>query len=57
MPKAHGSRSHIRWTGNLSQGNVTYKNYARRWQVATPGKPVIKSSNDPLLGGFYASQS
>jgi organic hydroperoxide reductase OsmC/OhrA len=51
MPKAHDFCSHIRWTGNLGQGNATYKGYARRWQVVTPGKPVIECSNDPLLGG------
>lgn len=51
MPKAHDFCSHIRWTGNLGQGNATYKGYARCWQVVTPGKPVIECFNYPLLGG------
>lgn len=43
--------SSIRWTGNLGQGNRTYKGYKRTWSVVTPGKPEIQCSNDPLLGG------
>ena len=43
--------SRIRWTGNLGQGNRTYKGYKRTWSVITPGKPEIQCSNDPLLGG------
>jgi hypothetical protein len=52
MSKVYDFCSHIRWTGNLSQGNATYKGYAGRWEVATPGKPAIEYSNDPLLGGI-----
>ncbi len=43
--------SRIRWTGNLGQGNRSYKGYDRTWSVTTPGKPEILCSNDPLLGG------
>lgn len=47
----HSYTSHINWTGNTGQGTASYKGYARTWDVAVPGKPVIHCSNDPLLGG------
>jgi len=50
-PKTHDYTSHIRWTGNLGEGTAHYRAYARTWDVAVPGKPVIACSNDPLLGG------
>lgn len=43
--------SRIEWTGNRGQGTRTYAGYERSWTVATPGKPPIACSNDPLLGG------
>ena len=43
--------SRVIWTGNLGTGTSGYKAYARSWDVAVPGKPVIHCSNDPLLGG------
>lgn len=50
-PKQHTYTSVVRWTGDRGQGTKTYLGYARTWQIATPGKPVIECSNDPLLGG------
>lgn len=47
----HAYTSHIRWTGNTGQGTASYRGYARDWDIAVPGKPVISCSNDPLLGG------
>ncbi|SFQ95316.1 OsmC family protein [Poseidonocella sedimentorum] len=41
----------IRWTGNRGEGTARYHGYDRSWEVATPGKPVIACSNDPMLGG------
>ena len=49
--KTHDFRAKIVWTGNLGQGNKSYKGYERSWEVRTEGKPVIACSNDPLLGG------
>lgn len=49
--KTHDFEAKIVWTGNLGQGNKTYKGYERSWEVRTEGKPVIACSNDPLLGG------
>lgn len=43
--------SRVIWTGNLGTGTSGYRAYARSWDVAVPGKPVIHCSNDPLLGG------
>ena len=41
----------IVWTGNRGEGTRAYRGYDRTWEVATPGKPVVHCSNDPLLGG------
>ncbi len=47
----HDYTARVVWTGNRGQGTATYKGYDRTWNVETPGKPVIRCSNDPLLGG------
>jgi organic hydroperoxide reductase OsmC/OhrA len=41
----------IAWTGDRGDGTRRYKGYDRTWRIATPGKPPIDCSNDPLLGG------
>lgn len=47
----HDYTATVTWTGNRGQGTATYKGYDRTWEVRTAGKPVIRCSNDPLLGG------
>ena len=47
----HDYGARVVWTGNEGDGNRRYRGYKRSWDVATPGKPVIHCSNDPLLGG------
>ena len=39
------------WMENRGQGTKTYDGYARRWDLWSPGKPVISCSNNPVLGG------
>jgi organic hydroperoxide reductase OsmC/OhrA len=51
MAKQHEYSSRTVWTGNAGEGTRRYRGYARTWDIATPGKPVIHCSNDPLLGG------
>jgi organic hydroperoxide reductase OsmC/OhrA len=51
MSEQHEYTSSIVWTGNRGQGTAQYRGYDRTWEVRVPGKPVIQSSNDPLLGG------
>src|SRR5262245_32999738 len=51
MAKQHPYTSRVVWTGNRGEGTKTYRGYDRTWQIATPGKPVVECSNDPLLGG------
>lgn len=51
MAKQHSYTSAIIWTGDRGQGTTDYRGYDRTWEVRTPGKPVIRCSNDPLLGG------
>lgn len=41
----------IEWTGNTGTGTSGYRDYMRDWSVITAGKPVVKCSNDPELGG------
>lgn len=47
----HDYSARIVWTGNRGDGNRSYRGYDRNWEVQTPGKPVIRCSNDPQLGG------
>lgn len=47
----HDYTARVVWTGNRGQGTASFRGYDRTWNVATPGKPVIECSNDPLLGG------
>lgn len=49
--KTHEYTSRIVWTGNTGAGTRSYRGYARSWDIAVPGKPVVACSNDPLLGG------
>ena len=51
MAKLHDYTAEIVWTGDRGEGTRHYRGYDRTWRIATPGKPVIECSNDPLLGG------
>jgi organic hydroperoxide reductase OsmC/OhrA len=51
MAKQHDYTCLIQWTGDRGDGARTYRGYDRTWTIATPGKPVVACSNDPLLGG------
>lgn len=51
MAKQHDYTARIEWTGDRGDGTQTYRSYDRTWDIATPGKPLIHCSNDPLLGG------
>ena len=47
----HDYTARVVWTGNRGEGTAHYRGYDRTWNVETRGKPVIRCSNDPLLGG------
>jgi organic hydroperoxide reductase OsmC/OhrA len=51
MTTIHDYTAQIVWTGDRGEGTRRYKGYDRTWRIATPGKPPIECSNDPLLGG------
>lgn len=51
MAKEHDYTCRVDWTGNRGEGTKAYRGYDRTWEIRTPGKPVVKCSNDPLLGG------
>ena len=56
MPN-HIYASRIVWTGNRGQGTSGYRAYDRTWDIAVPGKAVVRCSNDPLLGGDAAKMN
>ena len=51
MTRQHDYTARVEWTGNRGNGTRSYRGYDRTWDIATPGKPVVHCSNDPLLGG------
>jgi organic hydroperoxide reductase OsmC/OhrA len=51
MAKSHDYTAEIIWTGDRGEGTRRYQGYDRTWRIATPGKPVVECSNDPVLGG------
>ena len=51
MAKLHDYTAEIVWTGDRGEGTRRYRGYDRTWRIATPGKPVVECSNDPVLGG------
>ena len=51
MAREHGYTATLEWTGNRGEGTSHYRGYDRTWTIATPGKPPVPCSNDPLLGG------
>ena len=51
MAKQHDYTARIVWTGDKGEGTSHYRAYERTWNIETVGKPVVKCSNDPLLGG------
>ena len=51
MTTTHDYTARVVWTGNRGAGTASYRGYDRTWDIATPGKPVMHCSNDPLLGG------
>lgn len=48
MTKEHEYTCRIDWTGNRGEGTKTYRRYDRTWDVATAGKPVVRSVNFPV---------
>lgn len=53
----HEYVSRILWTGNRGEGTAQYRAYDRTWDIAVPGKAVVRCSNDPLLGGDSAKMN
>lgn len=51
MSERRSYAAQIVWTGDRGAGTSTYRGYDRTWEVRTEGKPVIRCSNDALLGG------
>ena len=47
MNKQHTYEVSLTWTGNLGNGSSSYRGYARNYDIACEGKPVIKGSADP----------
>ncbi len=51
MARQHSFHAAVTWTGNTGTGTSAYKAYERTWEIRTPNKPMVKCSNDPMLGG------
>ena len=51
MAGTHSYTARIAWTGDRGEGTRRYRGYDRTWRIATPGKPPVACSNEPLLGG------
>ena len=51
MAREHDYTAALEWAGNRGEGTSHYRGYDRTWTIATPGKPPVPCSNDPLLGG------
>jgi organic hydroperoxide reductase OsmC/OhrA len=41
----------VNWTGNRGSGTSGYREYARDYEIAAEGKPVIPGSADPAFRG------
>ncbi|CAM3980389.1 Organic hydroperoxide reductase OsmC/OhrA [Pedobacter westerhofensis] len=51
MKKQHHYQLSLRWNGNLGEGTLNYKSYARIYTVHIDGKPVLEGSSDPYFRG------
>jgi organic hydroperoxide reductase OsmC/OhrA len=49
--KRHTYATQLRWTGNLGQGTVDYRAYARDHEIRVAGKPMVPGSSDPAFRG------
>jgi len=52
--RTHSYAATVTWTGNSGEGTASYRAYARSYDVAAPGKPVIAGSSDPAFRGDAA---
>ena len=51
MAREHTYQATVTWTGNRGDGTAGYKAYTRDYDIACPGKPVIRGSADPAYRG------
>jgi len=51
MAHHHEFAAHINWTGAAEGTTTDYKSYARDYEIAIPGRPVILGSADPAFLG------
>ncbi len=51
MGKRHRYTARVTWTGNRGPGTAGYDAYARDYEIACPGRPVIAGSSDPAYLG------
>lgn len=49
--RRHVYQANIHWTGNLGGGTTGYRDFARSYDIAAPGKPVLEGSADPAFRG------
>jgi organic hydroperoxide reductase OsmC/OhrA len=51
MSKSHRYATRLTWTGDTGEGTSSYRSYARDYEIAAPGKPVLLGSSDPSFRG------
>ena len=51
MVKEHRYTATVTWTGNRGDGTGSYAGYTRDYDIACPGKSVIRGSADPAYRG------
>ena len=49
--RQHTYRIRLVWTGNLGDGTISYRGYARDHRIGAPGKREIEGSSDPAFRG------
>ena len=50
----HAYTATVTWTGNRGEGTRRYRGYSREYDIACPGKPVLRGSADPAYMGDAA---
>jgi organic hydroperoxide reductase OsmC/OhrA len=49
--RIHTYETTVTWTGNRGTGTSGYRDYDRSCDLASPGRPVIPASSDPMFRG------
>lgn len=51
MTRRHRYEISLDWTGNRGEGTADYRSYTRSYTTASPGRPQLQGSSDPVFLG------